>query len=298
MEQHLIQQYLARIGYASSPDQQSLEPDPNARSGLKPATAERVLLKVLDQSKEQYAAQQQQVPAANISSRPAVQICGLESCDEPSFLPDASFTTPLPGREASYEILEPRYEHGSRSSHRVPLRPIGAETLARRHSELERRRKTCLKIERQLEAVQKELRTYPSKQRKINKEHERRIAELVKPLHYEKQKQSDAEIRNRPKTAEETEIEEMRDIYLQYDHESIGAPNAEMVDAFFLIIADTERHVKNAEEANMAAKRRGVKLEEKLDEARYAMEDGIGGKVGGWSGGDAWQGVVSGGKWE
>ena len=294
MEQHLIQQYLARIGYASSPDQQSLEPDPNAyRSGTRQATAERLLLKVLDQSKEQYAAQQQQVPTANISSRPAVQIRGLESCDEPSFLPDASFTTPSSGTETSYEVLEPRHEHESQSSHRAPLRPIGAETFTGYHSELERRRRACLKIERQIESCQNEIRAHPSTQKKINKQHEKRIAELVRPPHDEKEKLSDAEMRKRPKTAEEAEVEEMREIYLQYDHESIGVANAETVDAFFLIIADTERDVKTAEDANKAAKRRGAKLEGKLYEARCAMDDGI----RGWSGGGAGQGVVSGGNW-
>ena len=279
MEQHLIQQYLARIGYASSPDQQGLEPDPNSyRSGTRQATAERLLLKVLDQSKEQYAAQQQQISTTNISSRPAVQNRGPESYDKPFPIPDASFTTPSPGTENSYEALEPRHEHESRSSHRAPLRPIGAETFTGYHSELERRRKAGLKIERQIESCQQEIRAHPSTQKKINKEHEIRIAELVKPLHDEKEKHSDAEMRNRPKTAEEAEVEEMRDIYLQYDHESIGVPNAETVDAFFLIIANTERDIKTAEEANKAAKRREVKLEGKLYEARCAMlemDDGI-----------------------
>ena len=294
MEQHLIQQWLARIGYASSPDHQSLEPHPDARSGLQPATAERLLLKVLDQSKEQYAAQQQQVPAANFLSRPAAHSCGPESCTEQSFLSDTSSTTPLLGTEANYTVLEPRHGHEFRPSHCIPLRPKGGDTSTRHHSELERRQETCLKIEREIEICQQEIRAHPSKQNKINEEHERRIAELVKPPHDEKQ---NAEIRNQPKTAEEAEFEEMREIYLQYDHGSIGVPNAETVDAFFAVIADTEGHIKSAEEANKAARMREAKLQGKLYEARCAMDaELVAG--GGRSGGDAGQGAVSGGSWE
>ena len=150
MEQHLIQQNLARIGHVSSPDHQSSEPDPNPyRSGLKPATAERLLLKVLDQSKEQYAAQQQQqVPTTNIPSNPAFQTRKLEPCNEPSFLPlDTSFTTPSsPGTETRHE---PRHEHESPPSSPPPRAPLLRPTRSPSNG-LPSRRKTRLEIKRQL----------------------------------------------------------------------------------------------------------------------------------------------------
>ena len=65
----------------------------------------------------------------------------------------------------------------------------------------------------------------------------------------------------------------MRDIYRQYDRGLSGVPSAESVDAFFVIIANTENRVKKAEEANKAARKRGVKLGENLYKARCAMSE-------------------------
>ena len=63
----------------------------------------------------------------------------------------------------------------------------------------------------------------------------------------------------------------MRNIYLQYDRKLVGRPNAGSVDALFVIIANTEHRLKKAEEANKAAKRLEMTLEEELYKARCAM---------------------------
>ena len=199
MEQYLVEQYLTRIGYASSPEQHILEPNPDPNSKY------------------------------------------------PS--------SPLPQTHSADN-----------------------EELAEHRAELEYRRKVSQRIDRQIRACQKELYTYLSKQERINKEHEQRVLHFLKPEHDNKRTLFDAERQNGPMTAEEAEIEEMRDIYLQYDCESVGFPDADLVNAFFAIIADTERHLMKAEEANKAAKRRQVKLEGKLHKAGcaiYEVEDQI-----------------------
>lgn len=94
------------------------------------------------------------------------------------------------------------------------------------------------------------------------------MAQLMKPMHDGKQK---PEKRESTKTAEEAELEEMRDIYQQYDRELAGVPTAESVDALFIVIAKTEDRFRKTEEANKAATRREAKLEERLYKARCAM---------------------------
>ena len=146
--------------------------------------------------------------------------------------------------------------------------------------EFEHGQKTCLNIECQIDSTQKELRTHPSKQQKINMEHEKRITRRVQPVQDKKRKYSDAQRRKAPKTTDEAEVEEMRQIYMQYDRGSIGVPDAGMVDAFFDIIANTEHRLMKAEELPKAAKRREVVLKGKLHKARRAvldMDRGIGG---------------------
>ncbi|CAD6579652.1 MAG: hypothetical protein ASARMPREDX12_009324 [Alectoria sarmentosa] len=254
MEQYLTEQYLARIGYASGSEQQIPEPDPTPRPDVRLATIDEVQAKILYQLKEQHSAQQQASPA--ISSRPANQ------------------TRMLDLREEAILSIHPEPSHDYKS----PSPKTKTEVLVGLHSELERRQIICLGIERQIEACQKEIRTHPSKQKKIEKEHEKRIAESVKPERDEKQMAVDVEKGKDAKTAEEAEFEEMRDLYLQYDREVIGVPNAELVDAFFVAIADTEHHLQKAEEAKRAAKRREAKLEEKLYKARcsiFEIEDEI-----------------------
>lgn len=266
MERCIAQQYLARIGYISSAEQHIPETDPNPRPDIRLATIEEVQAKILNQLKEQHAAQR---PApATISIRPATQTRTPDFRAEAalsSILPDTPSIISATGTEAQHRTLGPSHKHES------PTPPTKVEILARLYSELERRQNTCLEIERQIETCRKQIRTHPSKQRKIEKEHEKPIAEFVKPEHNEKQKKIDTEKRKDAKTAEEVEFEEMRNIYLQYDREIIGVPTAESVDALFVVVANTEHQIKKAEEAKEIAVRREVKLEERLYEARCAM---------------------------
>lgn len=261
----MTKQYLARIGYASGSEQQILEPDPIPRPDVRLATIEEVQAKILSQLREQHSAQQQAPPT--ISSRPANQTRMPDLREEaiPSIHPGTPSTTFMRRTKASYPPLEP--SHG----HKSPSPKTKTEILVGLHSELERRQNICLGIERQIEVCHKKIRTHSSKQKKIEKEHEKRIAESVKPEHDEKPTAVDAEERKDAKTAEEAEFEEMKDIYLQYDREIIGVSNAESVDAFFVVIANTEHHLQKAEEAKRAAKRQEAKLEEKLYKARCAM---------------------------
>lgn len=284
MEQYLIEQYLARIGYVSCPEQQIPDPDPDLRPDIRLATEEEDQATTLNQFKQGFTDQQR--GSAAISSRSAIQTRGPELREEttsPSTLLDTSFSNPWPQREASYQNFEPRHVHNSPSPPSPPAGPTTeTERPAGHHSALERRQNTCLEIERQINACQKQIRSHPSKQKKINKEHEKRIAKLLKPAHDEKQNPFEATRRNEPETAQEAQIEKMRNIYLQYDRgSSIGVPNAELVDGLFVIVANTERHLKKAEEENKAAKGRVAKLEDQLYEARCAirfeMDDGIGG---------------------
>lgn len=281
MEQHIVEQYLARIGYASGPEQQlpEPEPNPNPRRNFRLAAIEEVQAQILDQLQEQYAAQQQ--AASTILSRPAIQNCSpdlREEASSPSIFPDMSSTASTPGTESDYQHWEPNLERESLLPTPPSAPPTKAEILVRLHSELERRQKTCLGIERQMKACQKKIRTHSSRQKKIEKEYDKRIAKFGKPVRGEKQETVDAEKQKDAKTADEAETEEMRDIYKQYDRDLSGVPTAESVDAFFAVIANTENHLKKAEEANTVAKKREARLEEKLSEARCAvfeMEDEI-----------------------
>lgn len=270
MEQYLIDQYLARIGYASDSEQHILEPNLNPRPDIRPVTIEEVQAKILHQLKAQYEAQQ---AAATVSSRPAAQTRtpDIGNGIAPSILPDTPSTTCTPGPEASYHTFESRHEPEFPSPPPPPPRLTKAELLTGLHSELEHRQKICHGIEHQIEICQKEIRTLPIKQKKIEKEHEQRVAQLMKPVHNENQKTDDLEERESVKTAEEAEVEEMRSIYLQYDRDLRGVPTAESVDALFAVIAETENRLQKAEESNKAAKRREVKLEGKVYRARCAM---------------------------
>ena len=281
MEQDLIEQYLARIGYTSRQEQQIPEPDPDPRPDIRPVTTEDDQAMTQNHSHEQFTAQQRD--PATISSRSAFQNHRLElrrKKSPPSALP-STFSTSWQGTEASYhDALEPSHEHMPPSLNQPPGPPTKAEIIAGHHSELECRQKICLKIERQISACQKEIRTHASKQKKINIEHEKRIAELMPDENRKPSSTSTAEEQNGPTktTAEEAEMEEMRNIYQQYDRGSIGVPNAELVDGFFAIVANTEHHLKKAEEANSAARAQEVKLEGKLYGARcvvYEMEEEV-----------------------
>lgn len=275
MEQYLIEQYLARIGYASYPE-------PDSRPDISLATEEEDQAETLNQCKQGFT-YQQGGPAA-ISSRSRIQTPRPELREEttsPSILYDTSSTNPWSEREASYQVFEPMRVHKSPSPPSPPARPTETERPAVHHSALGNLQNTYLEIERQINACQKQIHSHPSKQKKIKKEHEKRIAKFMKPAHDEKQNPFEATRRTGPEIAQEAEIEEIRDIYLQYDRgSSIEVPNADVVDGLFVIVANTELHLKKAEEANMAAKERVAKLEDQLDEARCAirfeMDDGIG----------------------
>lgn len=277
MEQYLIEQYLARIGYASYPE-------PDSRPDMSLATEEEDQAGTLNQCKQGFT-YQQRGPAA-ISSRSRTQTRGPELREEttsPSILYDTSSTNPWSEREASYQVFEPMrgYKSPSPPPPSPPARPTETERQAGHHSALGNLQNNYLEIERQINACQKQIRSHPSKQKKINKEHDKRIAKFMKPAHDEKQNPFEATRRTGPETAQEAEIEEMRNIYLQYDRgSSIGVPNANVVDGLFAIVANTELHLKKAEEANMAAKERVAKLEDQFDEVRcvirFEKDDGIG----------------------
>ena len=264
MDQYLAKQYLARIGYAPGPEHLNPGPDPSPRPQIRLATIEEVQTKILTRLKEQYPTQQE-APSV-ISSRAATHTRRSdEEASSPSIFPNSPSTTSTPGTEASYRPSKPNYEH---KSPRLPPPlppPTKAEILAALYSELQRRQNICLGIERQIKACQKEIRAYPSKQKKINKEHEKRVAKHVNPVHDGKRNSVvHADTLKAAQTAEEARIVEKRSIYQQYDRGLIGVPTVEAVDAFFAIIASTEHHVKKAEEANKVTKRREEKLEEKL----------------------------------
>lgn len=292
MEQYTTEHYLARIGYSSGPEQQIAKANQTPRLPTRLATIEKVQAEILNQLKAQTVAQQQHPPT--ISPRLATQTRTLDLREETllSILPGTPSPASTPGTETSYQPLEPRYEPKSPSSLPPPPTPTKAEILAGLYVELKRRRKICLGIERQIEACQKEISSHPSKQKKIEKEHEKRLAESVKLWHNENQKKVDAEKRKDALKAEEAEFEEVRKIELQYDRDSIGAPTAESVDTLFVIIANTEHRLKKAEEARKAAKKREVQLEEKLYKARCAMfemEDEIEEVENGASAKEAWE---------
>lgn len=274
MERYLAEQCLAWIGYFSGPEQETPEPDLQTRPNIRPASIEEVQAKIVNQLREQHAAQN--LASSNISSRPATQTRRpdlREEASSPSIPPGNLFTTSIPGTETSFQSLKSRQTPKSPSPLSSPPPQTEAEILAGLHSELERRQEICQSIERQIETCQKEIRTFPSKQEKIAEEHEKRIADFVKPEHDEKQKRVHTEKRRDTQTAEEAKMEEMRDVYLQYYRGLVGIPSAESVDAFFVIIANREHHVKKAEEANKAARKREVKLEENLYKARCAMSE-------------------------
>ena len=271
MEQYLAEQYLTRIGYVSGPEHGYQEPDPETRSNIRPATLEEIQ-PMMNSLEEQYAAQR--LAPSTISSRPATQTRGpylREEASSPSILYEIHSTTSTTSTEASHQPPKPKHKPKSPSAPPPPPPQTKAQILARLHSELERRQKTCVGIEHQLETCQTEIRTLPSKQKKVAKEHEKRLTELLKLEHAKRQIKATTEQRQYTQTAEEAHFEEMRNIYQQYERESTGVPTAESVDAFFVIVADTEHHVKKAEEANKAAKRRGGKLEERLYKARCAV---------------------------
>ena len=269
MEVCIAQQYLARIGYISSPEQQIPEPDPNPRPDLRLATIEGVQAKILSQLQEQHAAQR---PApATISIRAATtQTCTPDICEQAassSILPDTPSTISATETEPQHRNSEAQHRTSkSRHEHESPPPPTKAETLASLHSELSRRQNICLEIERQVDTCLAQIRTHASKQRKISKQHEKRIAEIVSRAHAEKQKTTDTEERK-----DADEFEEMRKRYRQYDREVRGAPRAETVDALFVVVAGTEDQLRKADEGKKIAGRREGRLEERLYEARCAM---------------------------
>ena len=248
-EQHLAEQYLARTGYAANPTQETPEPDTSPRPYMRLAAIEEVQAQILNQLREQHGVQQQAI------------------------LPDT------PEREASYQPSQSRPESQSASPTPPPPPSSMTETLASLHSELDHRQKIYSRIEHQIQACQNEIRSLPSKHKKIEQEHEKRISAFLKLEHDEKEKIVHTKKPESAETAEEAAVEEMRNLYLQYDRESSGVPTAGSVDALFVVIANTEHHLQKAEEATKAAKKRETKLEKKLDEARRAiseMEDEIG----------------------
>ena len=271
MEHYLAEQYLTKIGYVSGAEHSIQEPDPDTRSRIRAATTVGIQ-PMINPLEEQYAGQV--LAPSNLSSRPATQTCRPDPREEaylPSVLSENPSTNSTPSTEASSQTIEPRHQSMFPSPPPPPPPHTKAERLANQRSELERRQKICLGIERQIEAFQKKIQSLPSRQEKVAKEHEKRITELVKPENDKRQNKAATEKRREAQTAEEAKIEEMRDIYLQYDCRSVGVPSAELVDAFFGIIANAEHHVKKAEDANKAAKRREVKLEGNLYKARCAV---------------------------
>lgn len=269
---YLAAQYLKRIGYVSGPEHEILEPDPKATPNINLAAIKNVQPTYSNQLKGQYAAQQ---PApSTISSTPATHTRRpdlREEATSPPILSENPSTTSTPSTEVSLHSLQPRHRPKSPSAPPPPPPQTKAQILAGLHSELERREKVCIGIEHQIEACQTEIRTLPSKQKKIATEHEKRITQLMKPEHAEIQIKATTEKRQDTQTVEEAKFEGMRDICLQYERESTGVPSAGSVDAFFAVIANTEHRVKKAEEANKGAKRREAQLEEKLYKARCAV---------------------------
>ena len=151
----------------------------------------------------------------------------------------------LPSLTRLPRILESSQKHKFRvPTSPPPLPPASADILAGLKSELECRQEIYLETERQLEACQNLICAHPSKQKNTKKELEKRFAGVLKLEHDEKRGGGDAERRKHAQTAEEAEIEVMGKIYSQYDRESIGDPDAESVDAFFGIIANTEQRLK------------------------------------------------------
>ncbi len=272
MEQYLIEQYLARIGYVSGPGQQTPEQDSNSRADNRLATNQEVQAKIPTQLKEQYTTQEQ-APATFIPESPK-QTDRQVLCEETpplSIRPDTSCPNSMPGTEAGYLPSVPQHKHKFPPKSPSPPHPTKAELLTGLHSELERRQNICLGIEHQLQTCQKELHTLQTKQKKIKKQHEKGIATFENAVHNGKKISVDAQGRRDTQTAAEAEIEEMRNIYQQYDRKLVGRPNAGSVDALFVIIANTEHRLKNSEEANKAANMREVRLEEELYKARCAM---------------------------
>ena len=176
-----------------------------------------------------------------------------------------------PEIESSCPILEGSPGHKTPSSLLPPPCPNSTEFLTVLYDELERRQHVCLGIESQINACQKQIRSLPSKQKKIKQKHEKPITDFENSMHEEKANLVDAGRRKTTQTAEEAEIEEMKDIYRHFDRHPVGVPFADSVDAFFGIIANTERHILKAEEAKSAAERRNVRLEEKLYRAICAV---------------------------
>ncbi len=271
MDSYLAKQYLSRIGYAPGPEYLNSGLDPSPRPQIRLATIEEVQAKILTRLKEQYPTPQES-PSVTPSRAATHTRVSEEEASSPSIFPNSPSTTSTPETEASYRPSNPSYEHKSPRPPPPPPPPTNAEILAALYSELQCSQNVCLGIERQIQACQKEIRAYPSKQKNINREHEKRIAKFANPVHGGKQNSVvHADTLVVAQTAEEARIEEKRSIYQQHDRELIGVPTAEAVDGLFAIIASAEHRVKKAEEANKVAKRREEKLEEKLYGARCAM---------------------------
>ena len=183
MEQYLIEQYLARIGYVSGPGQQILEQ----------ATNQEVQTKIPTHLKEQYTTQEQ-APATFIPGLPKRNgrqvLC--EEMPPLSIPPDTSSPNPMLGTEAGYPLLVSKHKHKSLSRPPSPPRPTKTELLTGLHSELERRQNICLGIEHQLQTCQKEIHTLPTKQKKIKKQHEKEIATFENAVHNGKKHPVDA----------------------------------------------------------------------------------------------------------
>ena len=85
----------------------------------------------------------------------------------------------------------------------------------------------------------------------------------------------------------------MRDIQSEYEGGSVAPPARKTVDAFFAIIADTERQLKRADEMGKVVRERERELDEELYRAHCAvfeMEDEIEEVENGVDGGDAREG--------
>ena len=264
-------QHLARKGDVSAPEQQTPEANPDPRADTRREAIGRMQAKLLDNLGNQSTDQWQK--PANISSKPAVQTRRPEMRKAAPATCTLSYAHPLidlQGDAGLQTLEEARHEYEARSL--PPYSPCLAKArlLSALHLELGRRHEIYLLIERELEACQLEIDSYPFKQKEIRSEHERRIADFEKLVQNETPRTVDAEERNSARTAEEMEYEEMRKIYQEYDRVWTGVPDPETVDALFAIIAETDRQHKETEEANKVEEQREVTLEERLHEAKCA----------------------------
>ncbi|KAM0796393.1 hypothetical protein BDR22DRAFT_917809 [Usnea florida] len=235
-------------------------------------TTEKAQMKTTTQLSTKHAAQHHS-PAtisSTLATRTRASILDKESF--PPLPPATSSTAPRP------VLQDNRQPPKSNPNPPLPPPPTKAQTLAILSSELQRRQHTRSKIERQLDACLQELSTHPSKQPDIENQRSKRLSELLNPEPNSKPQNANAKPPKTAMTAEETEAQELRDRQLEYESGAVAPPDGKTVEAFFDIIADAERQLIKADEANRGAREREGKLDEELYRAHCAifeMEDEI-----------------------